>query len=106
MFSITKVNEYCIFQNGYEIEEDRFKNLILKFYKSPTFTLELKPKNKSLEPEVIAQHLPDAEYIRQIPALLPLLKIFEVGKPLQNMHRTLIAKTLIDECLKFNPDRM
>ncbi|XP_075165594.1 uncharacterized protein LOC142237995 [Haematobia irritans] len=106
MFNIAKISDYCIFINGYEVEEDRFNNFILKFYKSPTFAVELKPKSKTLDPVVISKYLPDVEYMRNIPRLRPLLKINENGNLLKNMHRTAVAKTIIDECLKLNPERI
>uniref|UniRef100_A0A1I8PQK1 Uncharacterized protein n=1 Tax=Stomoxys calcitrans TaxID=35570 RepID=A0A1I8PQK1_STOCA len=106
MFGINKISDYCIFLNGYEVEEDRFKSLILKFYKSPTFSLELMPKKKSLDAKLISNHLPNVEYIRNMPTIQPLLKINERGEQLQNRHRTTLAKILIDECLKLNPERI
>ncbi|XP_073845438.1 uncharacterized protein isoform X2 [Musca autumnalis] len=105
-FNITNVQDYCLHLNGCEIEENRFKNLILKFYKSPTFSIELKSKLNAVDQLDASSYLPDEEYIKKIPTLVPLVKIYQNGKPLENAHRTTIAKAIVDECLKLNTERV
>lgn len=61
-------------------------------------------ENTSLQ--AINTHLPDANDIRNMPPLLPIVKISDEGKSLENKHRTAIAKAVIDECLSYQPDRM
>ncbi|XP_065368981.1 uncharacterized protein LOC135961410 [Calliphora vicina] len=56
--------------------------------------------------QIIVNHLPDANDIRNIPSLLPIVKMSDDGRPLENKHRTTIAKAVIDECLNFQPERV
>ena len=56
--------------------------------------------------ETVHSQLPDANDIRHMPLLLPIVKISDENKPLENKHRTVIAKALIDECLRYQPDRV
>lgn len=56
--------------------------------------------------QIIVNHLPDANDIRNIPSLLPIVKMSDDGRPLENKHRTAIAKAIIDECLNFQPERV
>lgn len=56
--------------------------------------------------QVIYNYLPDANDIRNIPALLPIIRMSDDGKMLENRHRATIAKAIVDECLNFQPERM
>lgn len=54
----------------------------------------------------INDNLPDAQDIRNLPALKYIVKISDDGKMLENKHRCAIAKAIIDECLNLQPDRV
>lgn len=56
--------------------------------------------------QIIVNHLPDPNDIRNIPSLLPIVKMSDDGRPLENKHRTAVAKAIIDECLNFQPERV
>lgn len=61
---------------------------------------------ENITSETVHNNLPDASDIRNMPLLLPIVKISDEDKPLENKHRTVIAKALIDECLSYQPDRV
>ncbi|XP_037824633.1 LOW QUALITY PROTEIN: uncharacterized protein LOC119612833 [Lucilia sericata] len=63
------------------------------------------PNNMSTV-QVIHNYLPSANDIRNIPTLLPIVKISDDGKMLENRHRATIAKAIVDECLNFQPERI
>ncbi|XP_046810080.1 uncharacterized protein LOC111686549 [Lucilia cuprina] len=143
-FNIVKRRNFYAAINECEISENDFKNIILQYYKLPTFCIELKERvnhaldaklehventcsqadfytqsspypaaktfnaneNHNTTVQIIVNHLPDANDIRNIPSLLPIVKMSDDGRPLENKHRTTIAKAIIDECLNFQPERV
>ncbi|XP_065368605.1 uncharacterized protein LOC135961064 [Calliphora vicina] len=145
LFNIVQKRDFYVAVNDCEILPDDFKNVILQYYKLPTFSIELKEKaipvqlsktedfensrsgsstfaqssaytplksfgnnstNNNSSVQVIYNYLPDANDIRNIPALLPIIKMSDDGKMLENRHRATIAKAIVDECLNFQPERI
>lgn len=71
---------------------------------SKSFNQPYRPSSSSIL--TINDNLPDAQDIRNLPALKYIVKISDDGKMLENKHRCAIAKAIIDECLNLQPDRV
>ncbi|XP_005186940.1 uncharacterized protein LOC101887300 [Musca domestica] len=124
-YNIPNVEEHYLVVNDCEISEHEFKNVIMQYYKLATFVVEIKQRSNFLrrsdsnsgdsvsmtelrEHTTIRQdpnHLPSAEEIRNLTSLLPIIAHVDLGKPLENKHRNAIAKAVVEETLRVQPDR-
>uniref|UniRef100_A0A1I8P705 Uncharacterized protein n=1 Tax=Stomoxys calcitrans TaxID=35570 RepID=A0A1I8P705_STOCA len=122
-YSIPNIEDHYLTVNDCEISEMEFRRVIIQYYKLPTFFVEIKQKSslpnqlnfddnedevastKVATIQIATDYLPSAEEILNLPALLPTVAGMNLGKPLENRHRSNIANAVMDECLSMQPNR-